>query len=176
MRRRLPRATLAASKYGATAEIARAIADVLVERGLDASVLPPGEVGAVRYYDAVVLGSAVYTGHWLEPAKSLVNGAGDAFAVRPVWRSRAARVGDPARKLVQKMGADPVDLAEILEATEALEHRVFEGKLERKNLRLAQKAALMVFRGLEGEFRSSGSSRVSCPVATFSSPRRSSYR
>src|SRR5262249_47539574 len=57
----------AASKYGATSEIAQAVADVLAERGCQAMVLPPEKAGAVEEYDAVVLGSAVYMGQWLNP-------------------------------------------------------------------------------------------------------------
>jgi hypothetical protein len=32
------------------------------------------------------------------------------------------------------MGEDPVDVAEILAATKARDHRVFAGKIDRKNL------------------------------------------
>jgi menaquinone-dependent protoporphyrinogen oxidase len=109
----------AATKYGSTAEIARAIGDVLAERGFDTTVIPPQEVGSIEDYDAVVLGSAAYAGHWLEPAKELVDRSGDALAGRPVWLFSSGPVGDPSRKMVQKMGEDPVDVAEILAATQA---------------------------------------------------------
>ena len=62
----------AATKYGATAEIAQAIAAVLGEHGLEVTVLPPEQVEEVEGYDAVVVGSAVYAGHWLKPARELV--------------------------------------------------------------------------------------------------------
>lgn len=52
----------AASKYGATGEIAKAVADVLAERGLDVAVIPPERASAIEQFDAVVLGSAVYMG------------------------------------------------------------------------------------------------------------------
>ena len=52
----------AASKYGATSEIAQAVADLLAKRGLEVTVIPPQEVGAVEEFDAVVLGSAVCMG------------------------------------------------------------------------------------------------------------------
>jgi menaquinone-dependent protoporphyrinogen oxidase len=55
----------AATKHGATGEIAQAIGDVLRDQGLDPTVLEPEQVDAVDGYDAVVLGSAVYAGHWL---------------------------------------------------------------------------------------------------------------
>jgi menaquinone-dependent protoporphyrinogen oxidase len=59
----------AATKYGATAEIAQAIADALRDHGLEPTVLPPEQVEGIDGHDAVVLGSAVYAGHWLKPAR-----------------------------------------------------------------------------------------------------------
>jgi hypothetical protein len=41
----------AASKYGATGEIAQAIGGVLAERGFEVTVIPPEEVGAIEDYD-----------------------------------------------------------------------------------------------------------------------------
>jgi menaquinone-dependent protoporphyrinogen oxidase len=32
-------------------------------------VIPPGDVGSLDGYDVVIIGSAVYMGHWLDPAK-----------------------------------------------------------------------------------------------------------
>jgi menaquinone-dependent protoporphyrinogen oxidase len=143
----------AASKYGATAEIAGAIAEALTEQGLTATVLTPEAVESIEGYDAVVLGSAVYSGHWLDPAKALVARSRHELAARPVWLFSSGPVGDPSRKLVQKMSADPLDLADVLAATRARSHRMFAGKLDRKNLGFAQRAALMAFRGLEGDYR-----------------------
>jgi menaquinone-dependent protoporphyrinogen oxidase len=143
----------AATKYGSTAEIARTIGDVLAERGFYTTVLPPEEVGSIEDYDAVILGSAAYAGHWFEPAKDLVDPSGDALTARPVWLFSSGPVGDPSRKMVQKMGEDPVDVAEILAATKARDHRVFAGKIDKKNLSFPERAMLMAFRGLEGDFR-----------------------
>jgi menaquinone-dependent protoporphyrinogen oxidase len=52
----------AATKYGATAEIAQAIGDALRDHGLDPTVIPPEQVDRLDGYDAAVLGSAVYAG------------------------------------------------------------------------------------------------------------------
>jgi len=143
----------AASKHGSTREVAEAIAKALLVDGLDAVSIPPDEVAAVDDYDAVVLGSAVYTGHWLAPAKALVARCGPALAERPVWLFSSGPVGDPKRRLVQQMGVDPVDLPDILRITRAREHRVFAGKLDRRNLGLLQRLALMLVRGLDGDYR-----------------------
>jgi menaquinone-dependent protoporphyrinogen oxidase len=143
----------AASTHGATGQIGTAIAEVLHEHGLVASVIPPQDVDDVGGYDAVVIGSAIYLGHWLEPAKDLVERSAGALSTRPVWLFSSGPVGDPSRRLVQKMTADPVELPEILEATHARGHRLFAGKLIKHHLPRTQRAALTVFRGLEGDFR-----------------------
>ena len=143
----------AATRNGATGEIAQAIGAALTERGVPAVVLAPEEVRDVENYDAVVLGSAVYTGHWLPAALALVNRCSTAWADRPVWLFSSGPVGDPNRSLTQKMGVDPVDLPKVRAATGAREHRMFAGKLDRKTLPFAQRVAMSVFRGMQGDFR-----------------------
>jgi menaquinone-dependent protoporphyrinogen oxidase len=138
----------AATKHGATGEIAQAIGDTLRERGLDPTVLEPEQVDGVDGYDAVVLGSAVYAGHWLKPARELVGRCGDALAARPVWLFSSGPVGDPP-----KPEEDPVDVAEILAATRAREHRLFPGKLVRKQLAFPERAIVTALRVPEGDFR-----------------------
>lgn len=51
------------------------------------------------------------------------------------------------------MGQDPVDLAEIRAATGARDHQMFAGELDRAKLTFTQRAALLAFRGMEGDFR-----------------------
>jgi menaquinone-dependent protoporphyrinogen oxidase len=138
----------AATKYGATAEIAAAIAEVLDEHGLEATVLPPDQVEEVDGYDAVVLGSAVYAGHWLKPARELVERHAGALVSRPVWLFSSGPVGDPP-----KPEEDPVDVADLLAATDAREHRIFAGKLVRKQLSFPERAIVSALRVPEGDFR-----------------------
>jgi menaquinone-dependent protoporphyrinogen oxidase len=138
----------AATKYGATGEIAQVIGEVLADHGLAATVVPPEQVDAVGDYDAVVLGSAVYAGHWLKPARELVDRAGDVLAGRPVWLFSSGPIGDPP-----KPTEDPVDVAAIQAATKARDHRVFAGKLVRKQLSFGEKAMVVAFRAPDGDFR-----------------------
>jgi menaquinone-dependent protoporphyrinogen oxidase len=138
----------AATRHGATREIAQAIAEVLGDRGLDPMVLEPEQVDGVEGYDAVVLGSAVYAGHWLKPAKELVDRCGGALAARPVWLFSSGPVGDPP-----KPEEDPVDVAELLAATGAREHRVLAGRLVRRRLSFPEKAVVSALRVPEGDFR-----------------------
>jgi menaquinone-dependent protoporphyrinogen oxidase len=138
----------AATKYGATSEIAQAIGEVFTERGWDAVVVPPERVQAIDSFDAVVLGSAVYAGHWLKPARELVDRSRDALAPRPVWLFSSGPIGDPP-----KPEEDPVDVAEIMEATKACGHRVFAGKLVKKQLSFPDRAIAAALRVPEGDFR-----------------------
>jgi len=138
----------AATKYGATGEIAQAIGNELAEQGLDATVTPPDQVDRIEDYDAVVLGSAVYAGQWLKPARELVDRSADALAARPVWLFSSGPVGDPA-----KPAEDPVDVSEILKSTKARDHRVFAGKLVKRQLSFPEKAITAALRVAEGDFR-----------------------
>ena len=138
----------AATRHGATAEIAAAIGEVLAGRGLDATVAAPEQVKGVDGHDAVVLGSAVYAGHWLKPVRELVGRLGTVLADRPVWLFSSGPVGDPP-----KPEEDPVDVAEILTATGARDHRVFAGRLVRKRLSFPERAIVSALRVPDGDFR-----------------------
>lgn len=140
----------AASKHGATLEIAQAIGDVLAQPGLDVVVLPVDDVGAgtVETYDAVVLGSAVHAGHWLAPAKELVERDAAALATRPVWLFSSGPIGEPP-----KPTDPPVDITAVMAATQARDHRIFGGRLTRADLGFAERAIAAALRAPQGDFR-----------------------
>ncbi len=138
----------AASRHGATAEIARAIGETLTEAGLETVVLPPDAVTTLDGYDAVVLGSGIYVGHWLDTAKNLVERHSAALAARPVWLFSSGPIGEPP-----KPEEEPADLAEIVEATHARDHRLFAGKVDKAVLGLGERVILKAVRAPEGDFR-----------------------
>jgi menaquinone-dependent protoporphyrinogen oxidase len=138
----------AASKHGATAQIADRIGETLRGRGYDVRVADAGQVDTVDSYDAVVLGSAVYAGHWLDAAKAV---ADRIAAQRPrpaVWLFSSGPVGDPP-----KPDEDPVDVAAIADATAPREHRVFAGRIDKSTLGFAERAIMIAVRAAEGDFR-----------------------
>ena len=138
----------AASRHGATADIAKAIGETLEAAGLEVAVLPPDTVTSLAGFDAVVLGSGVYVGHWMEPAKDLVERFGTELASRPVWLFSSGPIGDPP-----KPEEDPVDLPELMEATGARGHRLFSGFVDRSRLGLGEKVILAAVRAPEGDYR-----------------------
>ncbi len=138
----------AASRHGATAEIARAIGETLTESGLEAVVLPPDAVTTLAGYDAVILGSGIYIGHWMDTAKNLAERHGAELATIPVWLFSSGPIGEPPKPV-----EDPTDIAEIIEATHARDHRLFAGKVDRAVLGLGEKVILTAVRAQEGDFR-----------------------
>lgn len=138
----------ASSKHGATAEIAAHIGGVLRDRGFEVTIAEPEQVGTVEGYTAVVLGSAVYAGRWTTDAKALAARIADSRRLPPVWLLSSGPVGDPP-----KPDEEPADVAEIMEATRARQHRVFAGKLDKAGLSLGERAVMAVVRAPEGDFR-----------------------
>jgi menaquinone-dependent protoporphyrinogen oxidase len=120
----------AGSKHGASAEIADSIGETLAGRGFDVTVAKPEEVTDVAGYQAVVLGSAVYAGHWTDPANDLAQRVAAADPKPAVWLFSSGPLGDPP-----KPEEDPVDVSEIVEANSARGHRVFSGKIDSASAR-----------------------------------------
>jgi menaquinone-dependent protoporphyrinogen oxidase len=139
---------IVASRYGATTEIADAIARTLSHSGIEVTMLPPGEVTTVADYDAVVLGSAVYAGRWQPAARDLVDRLARELVQRPVWLFSSGPVGDPA-----KPTKDAVDVTALLAATNAREHRMFAGKLVRGQLNFAERAVTAALRVRDSDAR-----------------------
>ena len=140
----------AASRHGATLEIAEAIAAGLGRRGVNAEARRAEEVEAVDGYDAVVVGSGVYVGHWLEAARDLVQEHAVTLAAKPVWLFSCGPLGPPE---ALKPEGDPVDVADQIAATQAIEHRVFAGRLDKGLLSFPEKAVVVAVRAPQGDFR-----------------------
>jgi menaquinone-dependent protoporphyrinogen oxidase len=139
----------AASKHGTTTEIADAIAEVLRSTHLEVDVIPPDDVQTIADYDAVVLGSGVYAGHWLKPAKAFVERHELALRGRAVFLFSSGPIGDPPRPL-----EDPAEVAAIDDTTMALDHRVFAGRLSEDELGLGERLIIKMVQAPFGDFRS----------------------
>ncbi len=138
----------AASRHGATTEVAHAIAAALEHADLDVDERRPEEVRDLAAYDGVVLGSAIYAGHWLKPAKDLVDRTSTQMRALPVWLFSTGPLGDPL-----KPEGVPVDVAPILEQSAAREHRVFGGRLDKRGLGFGEKALVRMVGAAEGDYR-----------------------
>lgn len=138
----------AASKHGATTEIAEAIGATLSQHGHATSVVAPHEVMHADGFEAAVLGSAVYAGHWMREAKDLIERCQPALVAMPVWTFSSGPLGDPP-----KPDEDPVDVADVLSACNTDEHMLFAGKLDLEKLGFAERALTRALRAPTGDFR-----------------------
>jgi acetate kinase len=141
----------AASRHGATAELAAAIAEGIrsgLPENAEVIVRRPCDVDDVSGYDAVVLGSAVYFGHWLAEAHDLLLRCAVTLWERPVWLFSSGPVGHPERPPETLLDVD-----EELRLARARDHRIFPGRLERARLELAERAVVTALHAPEGDFR-----------------------
>jgi menaquinone-dependent protoporphyrinogen IX oxidase len=143
-----------ASKHGATGEIAAALADALTHSeagrgaGLTAVSVPVEQRPDPATYDAVVLGSAVYVGRWLEPARQYAADHVAELRRRPVWLFSSGPIGEPPFP-----PDEPHDAAPLLKLTGAREHRVLPGRLEKRRLSFGERAMVTAMRAPVGDFR-----------------------
>lgn len=132
-----------ASRHGATAEIAHAIAAALADHGVGTEVAEIQQVNDVAPYDAVVLGSGIYMGRWVKPAAEFVKAHSGELRSRPVWLFSSGPIGDPP----QPRHPDAVEIEAITSAAGAREH------LDRSELSLKERATVRVVRAPEGDYR-----------------------
>jgi menaquinone-dependent protoporphyrinogen oxidase len=142
-----------ASKYGATAEIAEKIAQVLRQAGLDTDVLPTDRVSDLQPYKAVVLGSAVYVGLWRRKAAKFLKANEEALAERPVWlfSSGPTGEGDPVEQV--QGWRFPKGLQPIADRIQPRDIAVFHGSVNVEKLNALEKWMLKNVQAPTGDFR-----------------------
>lgn len=143
-----------ASRHGATREIAHAIGARLEEgaagraSGVMAVVLPVEQHPDPAPYDAVVLGSAVYAGRWLEPARDYVTRYAATLRDRQVWLFSSGPIGAPPYP-----ADEPHDVGPLRTITGAREHVIFPGRLDKQLLGFGERAIVTAMRAPVGDFR-----------------------
>ena len=137
-----------ASRHEATTGIGDAIALQLRRAGHEVVHVAPEVIESLEGYDAVVLGSAVYVGHWLHAATAFAERFSEALRQRPVWLFSSGPLGD-----LSKPTPEPADLPGVLAATGAREHRVFAGRLDRSRLGVGERVVVAVVHAPDGDQR-----------------------
>jgi menaquinone-dependent protoporphyrinogen oxidase len=137
-----------ASKHGSTTQIGAAIGGALIDAGMSVDIVPVEEVTTVRPYSAVIVGSAVYMGRWMEEAKRFCLLFEGDLVNRQVWLFSSGPLGDPPKPV-----DGPVEVAELMTATQALGHRVFAGSLDKGELGLGERAIVAAVKAPAGDYR-----------------------
>ena len=141
--------------------IAERIAEQLRSAGHSAEARSVKAAGDLAGYEAFVIGSAVYFGHWLKEAAEFVRRNRAVLVDRPVWLFSSGPLGtearDPQGRDLREV-SEPKEIAEFREAIEPRDHRVFFGVLDRGKLGFGHKllASLPASRStwaVDGDFR-----------------------
>jgi menaquinone-dependent protoporphyrinogen oxidase len=142
-----------ASKYGATAEIAEKIGQVLRQAGLHTDVLPAQRVDDLSPYKAIILGSAVYMGQWRKEAATFLKTNEKALTERPVWlfSSGPSGEGDPIQLL--KGWRLPKAQQPVADRIHPRDIAVFGGALDPKKMNLFEKWIIKNVKASLGDFR-----------------------
>lgn len=114
-----------ASKHGATAEIAEAIAEQLRRAGHTADCKAADQVGSVEPYDAAVVGSAVYMKRWRREARRFLKHESRRLSERPFWIFSSGPCGEKPNP----SWAEPGDVVRRAERLGVRDHVVFGGRL-----------------------------------------------
>lgn len=127
-----------ASRTGFTKGIAEYIGDCLAKMGATVETKPVNSVGDLSRYDAYVIGSALYMGHWIGEAKKFVQRNSSVLSTRPVWLFSSGPVGHDktdtkGRDLLEVSG--PLEIEELRKAVRPRDHKVFFGGLDGSKLK-----------------------------------------
>jgi menaquinone-dependent protoporphyrinogen oxidase len=145
-----------ASRYGSTRRIGETIAEELTAAGRPVTFFDADEVEGFGQFDAVVLGSAIYAGRWLKPARKLLRDRAGELAQRPTWLFSCGPLGDPP------MPEDPTPpaVAAAMDEVRPRDHAIFGGRLDRKLLKRRERLLVDALHAPDGDFRDWGRIRA----------------
>jgi menaquinone-dependent protoporphyrinogen oxidase len=140
---------ITSTRHGSTAEVGAAIAQRLSQRGLSASVSDAKDAAPLESGDAVVIGSPIYMGKWLKPARAIVDQLGSEASGRSIFVFSLGPVGDPP----EPEGAAPEQEVEAFASERAKSSRVFAGKLDSTQLGRLERLAIKAVKAPDGDYR-----------------------
>ncbi|WP_084103758.1 flavodoxin domain-containing protein [Demequina sp. NBRC 110056] len=141
------------SKYGSTREVGDAIAGVLEESGFEVDVQDACDVLSVTYYDAVVVGSAVYGGLWRRDASELIR---DHLVE---LRRREVYMFSCGMETVVRPGQGLDEADALARDVGARKHQRFPGALDYERLNVGEKAIIRALNPPRGDFRDFAAAR-----------------
>jgi menaquinone-dependent protoporphyrinogen oxidase len=137
-----------ATTMGSTAEIAAGIGAEIRQHGHQVDVREAKQVRSVAGYDAVVLGSAIYSRRWRPEAVRFLRKYANKLRNRQVWLFHSGPIG-PHPDQPQAMPTNVRRLAGRIGANPAM---TFAGRLELETAK-GRLARLMATTELGGDFR-----------------------
>ncbi len=140
----------AASRHGGTCEIADRLAATLTDALTAEWEVVRLDLSDLRTFDgadAVVLGSAIYFGHWMHSAARALTYVKDA-ALFDLWLFSTGPISDVESENAQIISADA-----MVRSGQAIEHKVFGGRLDTSQLNWVERTAVKAVHALPGDHR-----------------------
>jgi menaquinone-dependent protoporphyrinogen oxidase len=113
------------SRMGGTRGIAELVGDALTDAGFQVDVRPAPEVSGLDPYDAVVIGGALYTGHWHRQARRFIKRHTGVLRERPVWVFSSGPLNGSAAEEIPPVP----QVQELLDRIGTRGHITFGGRL-----------------------------------------------
>ncbi len=142
-----------ASKYEATAEIARTIADTLKEAGHSVDVQRVISVTDISEYDAVLVGSAIYAGQWMGEGVDFLKAQAETLAHKSTWVFSSGPTGEG--DAVELLGGSsyPAALQPQIDAIKPQGVVLFHGSVDDAKINPTEKKVLEGVQKPTGDFR-----------------------
>lgn len=140
----------AASRHGGTCEIADRIAETLGRSLPEEWHVIRGDLSDLRIFDgadAVVLGSAIYYGHWMHSAAHALEYLRRDMPT-DLWLFSTGPISEIESENAQVISADA-----MADRGEADEHMVFGGKLDTSHLTFLERVVVKGVHALPGDHR-----------------------
>lgn len=143
-----------ATKHNSTAEIAGVIGEELLDScALDVDVRSVEDVGNIYLYDAVILGSAIYGGHWQPSAIDFLKQHENELSQRPVWIFSSGPTGEGDPTTLAKGWAFPDTVQSTVEHIKPRDVMMFHGNLDGATLNFFERSVVKVVQAPTGDFR-----------------------
>lgn len=136
-----------AGRHGATDTLGEEMARVFEHDGVDVDLRAPESVTQVDGYDAVIIGSAVYSDRWVPAAKALVDRVSRSEHP-PVWLFSCGPLHSSDRPVNVTS-----DAAHAVSVLHAIAHRTFPGKLDCEKLSEGERQIFENSGAVAGDFR-----------------------
>jgi menaquinone-dependent protoporphyrinogen oxidase len=142
-----------ATKYGATAEIAEKIGDVLREADLSPEVLPVKKVNNLDDYQAIIVGSAVYIGRWRKEAVNFLKANEKVLAQKSVWVFSSGPTGEGDAVELLDGWRIPGAVEETVQRIQPRDIVVFHGDVDVEKLNFIERSMVKNVESSVGDFR-----------------------
>ena len=140
-----------ASRYGSTEGVARAVGDVLREKGLEADVVEVSKAAHLETYQAAVIGAPIHAGRWMGEARRFVEANRDQLGRIPTacFATCMCLARDPDRHKRQSESWIPG----VKKFIEPVRTAAFAGAMDRSRLPLFWRIATKLIGAPQGDFR-----------------------